>query len=416
MTAILRSSVQTLISPKMASEHYYGVATAWNNFPRHVDGGKYGFYVSHPSIFQYTLRQNLARTPPGSFLFANAWNEWGEGAALEPSIQWGRRWLEAVQSAVLEEQQGLVAKLNSNGFASSIPLQPAGVPVDGGGRVCIIVSTLSEHETGIYNIHQLMSSLVQLLHRDWKAFIAVIDKNPFQGLPSIVDSYEDDRFEIVSLPDALMEYNPSSDAVYEAADYIFHQKCSTANFDWALATNGDNWYAPDALNSLPNDADMVLMNFYSRYQIINAEVLTGAKKTCCKLVQDLPCVYAAPRRGYVDLGAMIVNAHSLKASNLSFGQCAPDCSGHDGAFAEKAVELNWNIKKHALDTCAFYHNSNPKSCAMVGGVWYDAVNEGGDRDGHCFDYTNFPIDLQKVDWDAFVSSKQACVCAKKTAD
>jgi hypothetical protein len=209
----------------------------------------------------------------------------------------------------------------------------------------------------------------------------------------------------------------SNDAAYEATDHLL-QQCIARDFDWVLIANGDNWYAPDALNSLPNDADMVLMNFYSRYQIINAEVLTGAKKTCCRLVQNLPCVFAAPRRGYVDVGAMVLNIHSLKASNLSFalfrGECTSTGGCHDGALAEKAVQLNWNIQKHALDTCAFYHNSNPKSCAMVGGVWYDAVNEGGNRDGHCFDYTHFPISLAAVDWEAFFASKQACVCSKQS--
>ena len=37
-------------------------------------------------------------------MFVNAWNQWSEGAALEPSVQWGRRWLEATRSAIKEEQ------------------------------------------------------------------------------------------------------------------------------------------------------------------------------------------------------------------------------------------------------------------------------------------------------------------------
>lgn len=58
--------------------------------------------------YKYVLRQNLARTEPGNFVFVNAWNEWGEGAALEPSVQWGRRWLEATLEAVQEERSGQV--------------------------------------------------------------------------------------------------------------------------------------------------------------------------------------------------------------------------------------------------------------------------------------------------------------------
>lgn len=59
--------------------------------------------------YKYVLRQNLARTvTPGGFVFVNAWNEWGEGAALEPSVQWGRRWLQATLEAVEEERRGQV--------------------------------------------------------------------------------------------------------------------------------------------------------------------------------------------------------------------------------------------------------------------------------------------------------------------
>ena len=58
--------------------------------------------------YKHMLRQNLVRASPGDFVFVNAWNEWGEGAAIEPSVQWGRRWLEATQEAILEEAAGLV--------------------------------------------------------------------------------------------------------------------------------------------------------------------------------------------------------------------------------------------------------------------------------------------------------------------
>lgn len=43
------------------------------------------------------IRKNPVKEGP-NFIFINAWNEWGEGCALEPSVQYDYQYLEALQS------------------------------------------------------------------------------------------------------------------------------------------------------------------------------------------------------------------------------------------------------------------------------------------------------------------------------
>lgn len=87
---------------------YKAVAPSWDNSPRRAERGLL-FFGSSPSLFGRALsaavKKTLAdpRLRENGFLFLNAWNEWGEGAHLEPDERMGYEYLETL-SWTLEQR------------------------------------------------------------------------------------------------------------------------------------------------------------------------------------------------------------------------------------------------------------------------------------------------------------------------
>ena len=84
--------------PRVAWKRYPGVMPRWDNSPRRATGALI-FRGSTPELYRRWL-EHVATTfvpfgPGEDLVFVNAWNEWAEGAYLEPSLRWGTRYLEA---------------------------------------------------------------------------------------------------------------------------------------------------------------------------------------------------------------------------------------------------------------------------------------------------------------------------------
>ncbi len=83
---------------------YRGVMVSWDNTARRQDT-PHVFVNSGPAQYQEWLegavRFTRAHAPADrQFVFINAWNEWAEGAHLEPDMKFGRAWLEATRAAL----------------------------------------------------------------------------------------------------------------------------------------------------------------------------------------------------------------------------------------------------------------------------------------------------------------------------
>ena len=83
---------------------YRGIVPSWDNTARRQDTPTI-LHGSSPDLFKawlsYLRAYNRAtfKDKVDSFIFINAWNEWGEGCHLEPDHKWGLSYLEAVKSS-----------------------------------------------------------------------------------------------------------------------------------------------------------------------------------------------------------------------------------------------------------------------------------------------------------------------------
>jgi GT2 family glycosyltransferase len=83
---------------------FRGTCPSWDNTPRKKGRGVV-FAHSSPKLFERWLTNAIYETRQRTgnvderLIFINAWNEWGEGAHLEPDRLYGYAWLQAVRNA-----------------------------------------------------------------------------------------------------------------------------------------------------------------------------------------------------------------------------------------------------------------------------------------------------------------------------
>ncbi|RXH16962.1 glycoside hydrolase family 99-like domain-containing protein [Bradyrhizobium guangzhouense] len=99
---------QTVIEAVMRKgvpyKRYPGAFPSWDNTPRQPLKGT-SFDGATPAAFQFYMEQKLEEArllldAEERFVFVNAWNEWAEGAHLEPDQRYGHQWLESISRSL----------------------------------------------------------------------------------------------------------------------------------------------------------------------------------------------------------------------------------------------------------------------------------------------------------------------------
>lgn len=78
------------------------VFPGWDNSPRRREQSAVVVLGNTPNRYEQWLRTVYERAPGrGGIVFVNAWNEWAEGAHLEPDLRWGDEFLRATARVTL---------------------------------------------------------------------------------------------------------------------------------------------------------------------------------------------------------------------------------------------------------------------------------------------------------------------------
>ena len=98
-------TVRNYFAPEDTWENVYpSILPQWDRTPRVASMD--GVYVNAtPEKFENHIRQALSlikdKQPEHRILFLKSWNEWGEGNYVEPDMEWGHGFIDAIHNAVL---------------------------------------------------------------------------------------------------------------------------------------------------------------------------------------------------------------------------------------------------------------------------------------------------------------------------
>jgi len=158
------------------------VTPGWDNTPRRIRQA-YILRDSTPERYELWLRgiiqHVLPRRPQERLVFVNAWNEWGEGAHLEPCQRWGRAYLEATRRALNTTKPELSAGGRAIGGLPSNAASAA--------RISVCIPTYN----GAKYLAEAIESVLNQTLTDFE--LLIVDDRSTDETEAVVKSFTDKR-------------------------------------------------------------------------------------------------------------------------------------------------------------------------------------------------------------------------------
>ena len=106
----IRDVIEGLKTEKNDFSYFKTVFPSWDNTARKAYSGARVYYGMTPSLYKDWLKASIDYTKKNNgsgqqFVFVNAWNEWAEGAHLEPDLKYGYAYLQATKESIEEMRE-----------------------------------------------------------------------------------------------------------------------------------------------------------------------------------------------------------------------------------------------------------------------------------------------------------------------
>lgn len=344
-------------------------------------------------------RVKLEPNPRGqeNFLFVNALNEWGEGNTLEPSVQWGTGFSEALRSAIDYAEQHLpwIDEVMRQGEE----FEPAVADLDSQVDVCAIV----RDPTGAYpwsQTWQLSHTLwsLQAQHNSrWRALVLpVAEATDLRGIAAhVMDTY-DPRVLVTDIPAEVRntEGVNSTDGITDWVLERLHEiapSCSRATY--MLVTDSSIQYEPHAFDvASKKDADIIGLNFISNESMTLQNERAGEiswMQRCERYTNVNPsdlCEAMVPNKDdLLDLSAALINLTRWRDEDHKFQEAATTFGPGNSAQILPALQARhdfpWEWAAPSSGQCDVIHAGTYLACTQKGHIWFDGPDLDGFRGG-----------------------------------
>lgn len=372
-------------------------------------------------MIELMRRVKLDPNPIGqeNFVFVNSLNEWGEGNALEPSVQWGDGFSKAMRAAkeFADEKLPWTDDLIKKGERLAAEVRNETSIVD----VCVVIREFDA--TWPFSIHKDLGTTLRSLqaqkNKRWRAVVvpARSDQEFRKMNVHVLDSYDPRIVAAEPPPEVLATtmvpvgaIEGESDGVLsdgsEATDWAIENigtiSPSCGNATYMLVTKSKIAYEPHTFDIAgKHRGDILGLNFISAGTMEladrNTTETTGGiawDQRCDRMENSTVhmCHAMTLDSEILDFGAALIDLQKWRSQNLSFISAVERYGKSTSILLRLAQQAEgpWTwVAPQPNTECQVVHPDSYTACIRAGMMWLDVETKNGFKPG-CFSEWTLP--------------------------